>query len=57
MTSEEFVTAVGRVLDELWAGDPGQTWDRARMLVAAGANRHDALHTLAVRKLSPGYVA
>ena len=53
MTSEEFVAAIGRVLDELWAGHPGQTWDRARMLVAAGADRHDALHSLAARKL-PG---
>jgi hypothetical protein len=56
MTSEEFVAAVGRVLDELWAGDPSQTWDRAKMLVASGADRHDTLHTLAARKLSPGYV-
>jgi hypothetical protein len=57
MTSEEFVAAVGRVLDELWAGDPSQTWDRARLLIASGADRHDALHNLAARKLSAGYVA
>jgi hypothetical protein len=46
MTSEQFVTAVTRVLDELWSGEPARTWDKARGLVAQGASRHDALHSL-----------
>lgn len=47
MTSDQFVTAVTRVLDELWSGEPARTWDKARGLVAQGASRHDALHSLA----------
>lgn len=50
MTSDEFVAAIIRVLDELWTGTPASTWDRARALIAGGASRHDALHTLAAQR-------
>jgi len=50
MTSEEFVAQIIRVLDELWTGTPKSTWARARSLIASGASRHDALHTLAAAK-------
>jgi hypothetical protein len=52
MTSDEFVAAIIRVLDELWTGTPPSTWDRAQALLAGGASRHDALHTLAAKRLS-----
>ncbi|MGH3189098.1 MAG: hypothetical protein ACRDPY_06130 [Streptosporangiaceae bacterium] len=47
MTSEEFVTAADRVVSELWDGDPPQTFEEAERLIEAGADRHDAIHTLA----------
>jgi hypothetical protein len=47
LTREEFMAAVQRVVDELWAGDPARTFAEARRLFASGADRHDILHTLA----------
>jgi hypothetical protein len=47
MTSEEFVAAVTRVLDELWTGAPAQTWGKAKRMLATDVDRHDILHTLA----------
>jgi hypothetical protein len=47
MTSEQFVAAAERVVSELWDGDPAATFEEAERLVEAGADRHDAIHTLA----------
>ena len=46
-TAEEFMTAVHRVIAELWDDDPAQTFAAARRLFASGADRHDIIHTLA----------
>jgi hypothetical protein len=47
MTSEQFVTAANRVISELWDDDPPRTFRAARRMFAAGAARHDIIHTLA----------
>ena len=47
MTSEDFMTAVHRVIAELWDDDPPRTFAAARRMFAAGADRHDIIHTLA----------
>ncbi len=47
MTSEEFVAAADRIISELWYGDPPETFEAAERLIEAGADRHDAIHTLA----------
>jgi len=46
-TTEEFMTAVHRVIAELWDDDPAETFATARRLFASGADRHDIIHTLA----------
>jgi hypothetical protein len=50
---EEFRDGVKRVIAELWDDDPAQTFAEARRLFGAGADRHDIIHTLAERKVSP----
>ena len=47
MTSEDFMAAVHRVIAELWDDDPPRTFAAARRMFAAGADRHDIIHTLA----------
>jgi hypothetical protein len=47
LTQEEFLAAVHRVIAELWDDDPQETFQAARRLFAAGADRHDIIHTLA----------
>ena len=47
MTSEDFMAAVHRVIAELWDDDPPRTFGAARRMFAAGADRHDIIHTLA----------
>jgi hypothetical protein len=47
MTREEFMTAVHRVISEIWEGDPFDTFWSAQSLVADGLDRHDAIHVLA----------
>ena len=47
LTREEFMTAVHRVIAELWDDDPAETFQAARRLFASGADRHDIIHTLA----------
>jgi hypothetical protein len=47
LTQEEFLTAVHRVIAELWDDDPQETFQAARRLFASGADRHDIIHTLA----------
>ena len=54
LTREEFMTAVHRVLAELWDGDPAETFEAARRLFAAGADRHDIIHTLAEKPAATG---
>jgi hypothetical protein len=53
LTREEFMTAVQRVVAELWDDEPSATFAEARRLFASGADRHDIIHTLA-EKGSPG---
>jgi hypothetical protein len=47
LSREEFMAAVHRVVAELWDDDPAETFAAARRLFAAGAERHDIIHTLA----------
>jgi hypothetical protein len=54
LTREEFMTAVHRVVAELWGDDPQETFAAARRLFAAGADRHDIIHTLAERPATAG---
>jgi hypothetical protein len=50
VTEEEFRAGVQRVVAELWDGEPAGTFAEARRLFAAGADRHDIIHTLAEKK-------
>jgi hypothetical protein len=45
----QLVTAAQRVIEELWQGDPPETWEMARRLLTEGHSRHDIIHTLAER--------
>jgi hypothetical protein len=47
MTSEQFVAAAHRVIEELWHDDPETTMQAARRMFAEGRSRHDIIHTLA----------
>jgi hypothetical protein len=46
MSQEQWISAVSRVIEELWAGHPAGTWQRAQDLTARGADRHDVIHAL-----------
>jgi hypothetical protein len=50
MTSEQFVTAAHRVIEEIWRDDPAATFQAARGMSADGAARHDIIHALAEAK-------
>jgi len=54
LTQEEFLAAVHRVIAELWDDDPQETFQAARRLFAAGADRHDIIHTLAETPAAAG---
>jgi hypothetical protein len=54
MTGEQFVAAAERVVSELWDGDPPETFEEAERLIATGADRHDAIHTLAEAREATG---
>jgi hypothetical protein len=54
LTREEFMAEVHRVLAELWDDDPAETFQAARQMFAAGADRHDIIHTLAERPAAAG---
>ena len=41
------LTAVPRIVEEIWHDDPAGTWEKARKLLAEGHYRHDVLHRLA----------
>ena len=56
MTSEEFVAAVYRVIAELWDDEPQATFQAARRMFAAGADRHDIIHTWPGRPPDDGLI-
>lgn len=41
------LTAVPRIVEELWHDDPATTWEKAKKLLAEGYGRHEVLHRLA----------
>jgi hypothetical protein len=45
--SIKLLTAVPRIVEEIWQDNPATTWEKARQLLAAGHDRHDVIHTLA----------
>ncbi len=47
MTSEEFVDAAYRVIEELWRDEDSPTFQTARRMFADGVSRHDIIHHLA----------
>jgi hypothetical protein len=47
MTGEQFMTAVHRVISEIWDDDPPETFAAARLLFSDSLDRHDVIHTLA----------
>jgi len=47
MTSEEFVEAAYRVIEELWRDEDNPTYQAASRLFADGLARHDVIHRLA----------
>jgi hypothetical protein len=47
MTSEEFVEAAYRVVEELWRDEDNPTYQTASRLFADGLSRHDVIHRLA----------
>ncbi len=47
MTSEEFVEAAYRVVEELWRDEDNPTYQAASRLFADGQARHDVIHRLA----------
>jgi hypothetical protein len=47
MTSEEFVEAAYRVIEELWRDEDNPTYQEASRLFADGLARHDVIHRLA----------
>jgi hypothetical protein len=49
LTGEQFMTAVHRVISELWDDDPPETFAAAKHLFSDGLNRHDVIHALAER--------
>jgi len=47
MTSEEFVAAAYRVVEELWHDEDSPTFQAAKRMFADGVSRHDLIHHLA----------
>ena len=47
MTSEEFVEAAYRVIEELWREEDSPTYQTAKRMFAEGVSRHDLIHRLA----------
>jgi hypothetical protein len=41
------LTAVPRIVEEIWHDEPAATWETAKKLLAEGLDRHDVLHRLA----------
>jgi hypothetical protein len=42
----KLLTAVPRVVEEMWHDNPASTWERAKRMLAEGYDRHDVLHRL-----------
>jgi hypothetical protein len=42
------LTAVPRIVEEIWHDSPPTTWEKAKKLLAEGHDRHDVLHRLAI---------
>ena len=47
MTSEEFVDAAYRVIEDMWRDEDSPTFAAARRMYADGVSRHDIIHQLA----------
>ena len=47
MTSEEFVEAAYRVIEEMWRDEENPTFRAASRMFADGVSRHDLIHRLA----------
>jgi hypothetical protein len=43
----KLLTAVPRVVEELWHDNPTTVWEKAKLLLAEGHDRHDVIHRLA----------
>jgi hypothetical protein len=43
----KLLTAVPRIVEELWHDNPTTTWEKAKRLLAEGHDRHDVIHRLA----------
>ena len=43
----KLLTAVPRIVEEVWHDNPTTTWERAKKLLAEGHDRHDVIHRLA----------
>ncbi len=44
----KLLTAVPRIVEEVWHDNPTTTWERAKRLLAEGHDRHGVIHLLAV---------
>jgi hypothetical protein len=47
MTSEEFVAAADRVVEEIWRDENNPTYQAAKAMFVDGVSRHDLIHRLA----------
>ena len=47
MTSEEFVEAAYRMVEQLWRDEDNPTYQAAKRMFADGISRHDLIHQLA----------
>jgi len=47
MTSEEFIAAAYRVIEDMWRDEDSPTFAAARRMFADGVSRHDIIHQLA----------
>ena len=47
LTSEEFVAAAYRMVEELWREQDSPTYQAAKRMFAEGVSRHDIIHRLA----------
>jgi hypothetical protein len=43
----QLLTAVTRVVEEVWHDNPAATWEKAKRLLAEGHDRHHVIHSLA----------
>lgn len=43
----KLLTAVPRIVEEIWHDNPATTWEKAKRLLAEGLDRHEVIHALA----------